>query len=89
MVGFASGEIPRPPLNLLLLKNASAIGVFLGEACTREPGLGRRIDEGVNALALAGGIKPHISARYSLAQVPEALRALLERRVTGKIVVLP
>lgn len=89
VIGFASGEIPRPPLNLVLLKNASVMGVFLGEACSRDAGLAREIDLGVNKLARAGLIHPRISARYRLDQVPEALRALLERKVSGKVVVLP
>lgn len=89
VVGFADGEIPKMPLNLVLLKNCSVIGVFLGEACAREPDTARAVDAGVNRLAREGKIRPRVSARYRLDQVPEALYALLERRATGKLVVVP
>lgn len=89
VVGFASGEIPKLPLNLALLKNASILGVFLGEACSRDPSLAREIDEGVSSLARKGKIMPLISGRYGLEKVPEVLRSLLERKVIGKIVICP
>jgi NADPH:quinone reductase len=89
VIGFASGEIPKLPLNLILLKGASVIGVFLGETWTREPQTARDIDAGMLALIGSGRIRPRVSATYSLAEVPKALHALLERRVVGKLVVLP
>lgn len=89
VVGFADGEIPRIPLNLVLLKNCSVIGVFLGETWTREPQIAKEIDAGMTELIRAGKIHPLISGRYRLDQVGDALNALLQRKVTGKIVIVP
>lgn len=89
VIGFANGEIPKIPLNLPLLKEASIVGVFWGEFARHEPK--------ANAAAMAtllgwmreGRLKPLISARYPLSQVPRALNALASRSATGKIVVVP
>jgi NADPH:quinone reductase len=89
VVGFAAGEIPRLPLNLPLLKGCAVIGVFFGEFMRREP---RQHAENLRLLLswLAGGrIRPLISARYPLSCVPQALEALLARKVTGKSIILP
>ena len=89
VVGFANGEIPKIPLNLPLLKGCSVVGVFWGGFVGHEPA---RAMAGVGELfdwLVAGKLRPEISARYSLADAPEALRAMLDRRVTGKVVVLP
>jgi len=89
VVGFANGEIPKIPLNLPLLKGASLVGVFWGGFARNEP------DHAAAALAELfgwldeGKLHPEISARYPLADAPRALRAMLDRKVTGKIVVLP
>jgi len=89
VVGFASGEIPKIPLNLVLLKGADVIGVFLGETWTREPETMREIDAAMAALIAAGKIRPLVSASYPMEKIADALNALLERRVTGKIVLRP
>lgn len=89
VVGFASGEIPSIPLNLLLLKGSSLVGVFWGEWVKREPkAWGRGLAELMGWLQ-AGQLKPLISRRYALAETPQALRDLAERRVSGKIVIEP
>ena len=89
VVGFASGDIPKIPLNLVLLKGADVIGVFLGETWTREPETMREIDAAMAALIAAGKIRPLVSASYPMEKIADALNALLERRVTGKIVLRP
>ncbi|MBP8295038.1 MAG: NADPH:quinone oxidoreductase family protein [Burkholderiales bacterium] len=89
VVGFANGEIPRIPLNLPLLKGCSLVGVFWGSLVKHEP---RAAAAGVEELfgwLTAGKLRPEISARYALVEAPAALRAMLNRRVTGKVVVLP
>lgn len=89
VVGFASGEIPSIPLNLLLLKGSSLIGVFWGEWVKREP---KAWAAGLTELMgwlQAGKLKPLISRRYALAETPQALRDLGDRKVTGKIVIEP
>jgi NADPH2:quinone reductase len=89
VVGFANGEIPKIPLNLALLKGCSIVGVFWGGFVANEPGnASAGIAELFRWLA-NGNVKPQISARYALSDAPKALRAMMDRKVTGKIVVLP
>ena len=89
VIGFAAGDIPNLPFNLPLLKGASVVGVFWGEFVRREP---ERHREGMAELLgwiAEGRIRPLVSRTYALAEVPQALRDLAERRVTGKVVILP
>ena len=88
VVGFASGEIPKLPLNLILLKGCAVIGVFLGESWVRDPQTASAIDRGMSALIAAGKIHPHISAVYPMERIADGLNALLARQITGKIVIL-
>ncbi|MFN5511180.1 MAG: NADPH:quinone oxidoreductase family protein [Burkholderiales bacterium] len=89
VVGFANGEIPRLPLNLMLLKGASVVGVFWGDYTKREPQANERDVAEMMALLTAGKLRPHISATYSLDQVPQALIDMANRRVTGKVLIVP
>jgi NADPH2:quinone reductase len=89
VIGFANGEIPKIPLNLPLLKGCSLVGVFWGGFVGNEP---KAAMAGVRELfgwLSEEKLKPEISARYALADAPKALRAMIDRKVTGKIVVLP
>ncbi|MFC4425067.1 NADPH:quinone oxidoreductase family protein [Deinococcus navajonensis] len=89
VVGFAGGEIPRLPLNLPLLKGASLVGVFWGEFARRDPQGNARNLARLAAWITQGEVRPLVSERYPLEEAPAALRALLERRVTGKVVLTP
>jgi NADPH2:quinone reductase len=89
VVGFANGEIPKLPLNLTLLKGASVVGVFWGEHMKREPDLSAAAFEQMLGWIGEGRLKPHISRRYTLAETPQALDDMANRRVTGKIVIEP
>jgi NADPH2:quinone reductase len=87
VIGFASGDIPRIPLNLPLLKGCQVVGVFWGAFAAREA---TRHEENVAELMQlwrTGQLRPHVSATYPLEQAPEAIRQLADRRATGKIVV--
>jgi NADPH2:quinone reductase len=87
VVGFASGEIPSPPLNLLLLKGAEASGVFWGEAVRRDPAAhARRMRQALDWIA-GGRLKPKPPALYPLAKIKEAIGVLDRREAKGKIVV--
>ena len=86
VVGFASGEIPRLPLNLLLLKGAAAIGVFWGEAVRRDPAAFRADMAFVLAAVAAGRLKPHVHQALPFTQVREALGLLERRQSAGKVV---
>jgi NADPH2:quinone reductase len=89
VIGFAGGEIPRLPLNLPLIKGASIVGVFWGDFVNRTPDLHQINMAELYQLLLDGRITPHISARYPLARGGEAIRALMNRQVTGKVIVKP
>ncbi len=87
VIGFASGRIPQIPAGLVLVKNISIVGLYWGAYARHNP---RVLTDSLSALLTwyaAGKIRPHVSATYPLDQTAEALRALLERRSTGKVVV--
>ena len=87
VIGFAAGAIPKIPLNLYLLKNASAVGVFWGEMIMREPEQHRANMIEVLDWCAKGRLKPHVHATYPLARIGEAIMALDKRQVTGKLLV--
>ena len=88
-VGFASGEIPRIPLNLVLLKGVVVTG-FTMEGFARHQADDRKRDmDELAELTRTGRVAPYISAIYPLGQVDQALSDLAERRATGKILVDP
>ncbi|WP_119390415.1 NADPH:quinone oxidoreductase family protein [Taklimakanibacter lacteus] len=89
VVGFAQGDIPKLPLNLILLKNASLLGVFWGAHTEREPELHRANMDQLLAWAAAGQLKPHIHATYRFEEIGEALGAIARREVKGKTILVP
>jgi len=86
VVGFAAGDIPRIPLNLVLLKGCSIVGVFWGNFTRREPAGFLDQMRQLGEWYAEGRINPHISATYPLDRAPEALRLMADRKVAGKIV---
>jgi NADPH2:quinone reductase len=89
VVGFAAGDIPRIPLNLTLLKGCAIVGVFWGDFLRREPEAFRASVAQLASWYAAGKLRPHVSARYPLAQAADAIRAMAERKVVGKLLVVP
>jgi NADPH:quinone reductase len=89
VVGFAQGEIPKIPANLLLLKGVSAVGVFWGSFARREPEANASMLAELFGWLAQGKLRPHVSRTFSLEEVPAALRSLLDRSAVGKLVVLP
>lgn len=89
VVGFADGEIPQIPTNLLLIKGTSAIGVFWGEFAKREPQANQAMLTELFTWLAQGRLKPHVSRTYPLADAPRALEALLARKAVGKLVIVP
>lgn len=89
VIGFAGGEIPKLPLNLPLLKGASLVGVFWGEFARRDPAGNARNLEQLARWIGSGQVRPLVSAQYTLEGGAQAMRDLLERRVTGKVVLVP
>jgi NADPH2:quinone reductase len=87
VIGFAGGQIPSLPLNLPLVKGASIVGVFWGDFVAREPELHAKNMAELYAWYTAGKLKPLISAEFPLARGGEAIRWMMERKATGKIVI--
>lgn len=86
VIGFAAGDIPRVPLNLVLLKSCSLVGVFWGAFAQRDPKRNEQLLQDLLAWFRDGTLKTHVSARYPLEQAADALNDLIERRVRGKVV---
>jgi NADPH2:quinone reductase len=86
VIGFASGDIPKMPLNLPLIKGSSIVGVYWGDFTRREP---QRFAESMQQLErwyAEGRLKPHVSATFPLERASEALTLMANRQVKGKVV---
>mgnify|MGYP001811649786 CR=1 FL=1 len=86
VIGFASGEIPRLPANLLLLKEASAIGIWYGTWAEKH---GDEVMQNVQEMAgliATGELQPRYSQAFALEDFADAFRVLTERRVLAKVV---
>mmetsp|Transcript_15298 Transcript_15298/g.29660 ORF Transcript_15298/g.29660 Transcript_15298/m.29660 type:complete len:338 (+) Transcript_15298:143-1156(+) len=88
VIGFAGGQIPRIPLNLALLKGAAIVGVFWGAFTEKEPQLHRQNIELLLDWVSQGKLRPLVTQTYPLQEAGRALRDLMERKVTGKAVVI-
>ena len=86
VVGFAAGEIPKIPINLLLLRGAEMAGVFWGEAVRRDPAGHRRNMLRVLEWVREGRLQPRTHAVYPLERMVDALGVLERREATGKVV---
>jgi NADPH2:quinone reductase len=86
IVGFASGDVPQIPANILLVKNIAAIGYYWGAHKTVKPAWMRASFEELLSWLAAGSLSPLVSRSFSLDEAPEALQALKARRTTGKVV---
>ena len=89
LIGFASGEMPAPRSNQVMLRNYSVLGVYVGAYS----GAGRAVLDEVHrdlmSLHADKRIAPLIHAELPLEDVPQALEALAARRTVGKTVILP
>ena len=88
VVGFVAG-IPNIPLNLPLLKGCQIVGVFWGSHVMKEPQLHQQNVMELMSMYQAGKLKPHISKEYKLENAPQALVDMMDRKVKGKIVIIP
>jgi NADPH2:quinone reductase len=89
VIGFANGEIPKLPLNLLLLREGEAIGVFWGAWTQRDPAGHAANVARIMQWVSEGKLKPHVGAAYTLEQATQALGDVMGRRAQGKIVIKP
>ncbi len=86
-IGFAGGEVPKVPLNQLLVRNITVIGLWWGGYLSFAP------EELTGSLAeafdwwQAGRLRPHVSAVLPFEALPEGLEMIRSRRATGKVVI--
>ena len=89
VIGFASGDIPAVPLNQVLLRNRSVIGIDWGIWAMTHPAEQRALLQDLLAMVATGTLDPVRPAEYPLDDVAEALEDLLNRRAVGKIALVP
>jgi len=89
VIGFAAGDIPKLPLNLVLLKGCDVLGVFWGAWIARDLAGHRANTEQLLAWVEQGKLSPHVHAVYPLAEAPTALKVIAARKVMGKIILRP
>ena len=88
VIGFASGEIPRPPLNWVLLKGSDIRGVYWGEFAAREPEANRDNMSQLLKWAESGALSVHIHAKYPLEEYRKAFEAIARRQALGKVLLV-
>jgi NADPH2:quinone reductase len=89
VVGFATGEIPKLPLNLVLLRSYDVLGVYWGAWILRDPPGHRANMTQILDWCAQGKLSAHVHAVYSLDQAPAALKAIAARKVMGKVILRP
>ena len=89
VVGFASGEIPKLPVNLALLKEFSLVGVFWGAFTAKEPEVYAANNRELFDWHSQGLITPRIDQRRPLSEAASALQRILDRGAIGKTILIP
>ena len=85
-VGYASGAIPRIPLNLVLLKGVHVVGFQFRDFATHAPDELRRNEQELLELLAAQRARPHIGATFGLTEAAAALRHVADGKAIGKVV---
>ena len=88
VIGFASGRIPTIAANRILLKNMSVVGVFWGNHVKANPNYTAETQAALETLWNEGKIRPEVSNTWPLAELPQAMKGLADRKVLGKAVLL-
>ena len=89
VVGFAAGGIPEISMNVPLLKGNALVGVFWGRFTEEEPERSEENTRRLIRMVQEGRLRPVIERTFPLERADEALAWVAERRVLGKVVVLP
>jgi NADPH2:quinone reductase len=89
VIGFASGTIPKLPVNLTLVKGYSVVGVFWGAFTQREPAVYADNMRELIGWYVAGKVKPLIEGVYPLADAAKVLNRVIGRGATGKLILKP
>jgi NADPH:quinone reductase len=85
-VGYAAGEIPRIPLNLVLLKGVQIVGFEFRGFATHQAEEMQRDDEELIELLRCGRVLPHLGASFSLDDAAAALRYVADGKAIGKVI---
>jgi NADPH:quinone reductase len=85
-VGYASGTVPRIPLNLVLLKGCRILGFQFRDFAAHAPDELARNEAALLELFAAGRALPHIGATFKLAEAAAALRHVADGKAIGKVV---
>ncbi|HJM74248.1 MAG TPA: NADPH:quinone oxidoreductase family protein [Dehalococcoidia bacterium] len=88
VIGFASGTVPQIPANHLLVKDASVLGLSLGQLRHHRPEVVHEAMTEALSWYAEGKLRPLVSATFDLADAPQAMALLRDRKATGKVVVL-
>jgi NADPH2:quinone reductase len=88
ILGFLGGEPARARTNYLLIKGIEAIGVRIGGLNEAHPEIAAANGKALLELAAQGKLKPRIWQRYPLSGAAEAVQALIDRKVIGKVVLM-
>lgn len=86
-IGFTSGRWPQAPVNIILIKSISIIGVRAGEYGRRDPVRGRENAAALYAMLERGELDPHVCAGFPLEEAVTAMRMLENRQAVGKVVI--
>jgi len=89
VVGFAAGDIPKIPLNLVLLKGCQIVGVFWGSFAMREPAKNLANAKRILDWVAEGKLAPHVDTVIPFADASSALERMEKRDVKGKLVLVP
>ncbi|MEM8704187.1 MAG: NADPH:quinone oxidoreductase family protein [Pseudomonadota bacterium] len=89
VIGFAAGDIPKIPLNIVMLKGVDVLGVFWGAAVERNPCRHRANMTRLLDWVQEGRLKPHIHGVYPLEEIAVALDEIAARKVRGKVILQP
>ena len=86
VVGFAGGQVPVIPINLILIKRSNVLGVFLGDWILANEAISRENMADLCQFAVDNQIRPHVSKRFPFERAGEAIEQVARRKVQGKIV---
>jgi NADPH:quinone reductase len=89
VIGFAAGEMPKLPLNLVLLRSYDVLGVYWGAWAERDPAGNRANMERILAWCAAGKLSPYVQAVYPLSEAAAALKLIATRQAMGKVILRP
>jgi len=89
VIGFASGDIPQVPANIVMVKNIDILGLNWPNYRLMRPDLLAQSFRQLMVWFEEGKIKPLVSRTFSLDETAEAIRHVMERQATGKVVVKP